>query len=599
MRIALILFPALLYAQGNEIQLCDLQSSTHCMTLRVPSTLAASYTMILPPANASGVLNNDGSGNLSWASTFVNPMTTLGDTMYGGSAGAVTVRVGDTSNTRKFLRELSVAGVANAPVWDTLQVGDIPAVFLPLAGGTMTGLERVSGGYGNGITISTGSNLDADNYPGSNQFSGNCSFAPTWSSGTTYSSGQIALYSGVTYTSAINGNLNNNPVATLGFDWLNNCTDDRSRIDGFGFEGDFFRVKGKGNAGLIGDYFDFTRFIVGGSNNSLPLHQWHILDSSGNENLLYDGTPGYTNARWNFTGGATFSSGNLLNGLLTTDLSLVHPSVVTMGSLVGVTAATNASVASFAPVAGSYVAFSSGNTGTGTILPLRIYVGSHNSIDVDTSGNSEILGNLKIDGTCTGCTSYWSLSSSLLSPSSSSYTLNLANGMLVNTTDDGSGYIAQFGNGIEQKSTSGNILSKGTTYNAIVANAGGISAHTGYYIDSTLVITSFKQWAGSIYTTATDYSSTRFLSTTYLSSSAQTLREYVQVSCTASPGIALYVYMDSSSPPTTEIIYVPLILGAGGFYYNTVTFDVIPGNYYRVFQSGSGSCGVISWKEFN
>ena len=55
-----------------------------------------------------------------------NPMTTLGDLIYGGTAGAGTRLVGDTSDARKFLRELSVGGVATAPAWDTLQAGDIP-----------------------------------------------------------------------------------------------------------------------------------------------------------------------------------------------------------------------------------------------------------------------------------------------------------------------------------------------------------------------------------------------------------------------------------------------------------------------------------------
>jgi hypothetical protein len=55
-----------------------------------------------------------------------NPMTTLGDLIYGGASGVPTRLVGDTSNTRKFLRELSVAGAATAEVWDTLVSSDIP-----------------------------------------------------------------------------------------------------------------------------------------------------------------------------------------------------------------------------------------------------------------------------------------------------------------------------------------------------------------------------------------------------------------------------------------------------------------------------------------
>ena len=53
-------------------------------------------------------------------------MTTLGDLIYGGASGTGTRLIGDTSNTRKFLRELSVSGVATAPTWDSLVGSDLP-----------------------------------------------------------------------------------------------------------------------------------------------------------------------------------------------------------------------------------------------------------------------------------------------------------------------------------------------------------------------------------------------------------------------------------------------------------------------------------------
>lgn len=83
-----------------------------------------------------------------------NPMTTLGDLIYGGTAGAGTRLAGDTSNTRKFLRELSAAGVAAAPVFDTLLAADVPSLdaakiatgVLPsTVGGTGNGFAKLSG----------------------------------------------------------------------------------------------------------------------------------------------------------------------------------------------------------------------------------------------------------------------------------------------------------------------------------------------------------------------------------------------------------------------------------------------------------------------
>jgi len=58
-------------------------------------------------------------------SALISPMTTLGDTMYGGSLGGIARLPGDTSNIRHFLRELSIAGVAQPPGWDTLQSADV------------------------------------------------------------------------------------------------------------------------------------------------------------------------------------------------------------------------------------------------------------------------------------------------------------------------------------------------------------------------------------------------------------------------------------------------------------------------------------------
>lgn len=72
-----------------------------------------------------------------------NPMTTLGDTIYGGSspAGTPTRLAGDTSNARKFLNSTASSGVATAPDWSfsrsysnktgsyTLAISDDSVVF--------------------------------------------------------------------------------------------------------------------------------------------------------------------------------------------------------------------------------------------------------------------------------------------------------------------------------------------------------------------------------------------------------------------------------------------------------------------------------------
>jgi hypothetical protein len=117
-------------------------------------TLAPSAPIVLSVSNdnpnqlslttggsAGAVTSVNGQTGAVTISALVNPMTTLGDTMYGGASGVVTRLPGDTSNIRKFLRELSSGGVAAAPAWDTLQASDIPALvqYALLAGATFTG----------------------------------------------------------------------------------------------------------------------------------------------------------------------------------------------------------------------------------------------------------------------------------------------------------------------------------------------------------------------------------------------------------------------------------------------------------------------------
>lgn len=79
-------------------------------------------------------------------SSLTNPMTTAGDTIYGGVSGTPSRLPGDTSNTRKFLRTLSSGGVAAPPAWDTVQAGDLPAATTSTPGavildGTATDIQ--------------------------------------------------------------------------------------------------------------------------------------------------------------------------------------------------------------------------------------------------------------------------------------------------------------------------------------------------------------------------------------------------------------------------------------------------------------------------
>ncbi len=95
-------------------------------------------------------INRGGTGQTTASTGFnaLSPMTTIGDIIYGGTAGTGTRLAGDTSNTRKFLRTQSTAGVANAPAWDTIQAADVPTLNQNTTGtaSNVTGTVAIANG---------------------------------------------------------------------------------------------------------------------------------------------------------------------------------------------------------------------------------------------------------------------------------------------------------------------------------------------------------------------------------------------------------------------------------------------------------------------
>jgi hypothetical protein len=54
-----------------------------------------------------------------------NPMTVLGDVIYGDTGGAAARLAGNTTTTRKFLRQVGSGAASAAPAWDTIAVSDV------------------------------------------------------------------------------------------------------------------------------------------------------------------------------------------------------------------------------------------------------------------------------------------------------------------------------------------------------------------------------------------------------------------------------------------------------------------------------------------
>lgn len=114
----------------------DTTNASNITSGTLPNTRLSSVPLTALATQAANTvdMNNTGSSATPTAVTTTNAFvaffetvaTTLGDLVYGGSSGTPTRLAGDTSNTRKFLREQSSSGTAAAPAWDTLVSGDIP-----------------------------------------------------------------------------------------------------------------------------------------------------------------------------------------------------------------------------------------------------------------------------------------------------------------------------------------------------------------------------------------------------------------------------------------------------------------------------------------
>src|SRR5579883_638126 len=88
-------------------------------------------------ASASIARANLGLGSFA---TLNNPLTTLGDLLYGGAAGAPARLAGSTSTVRTFLISQGTGTAAAAPFLGALQIGDIPPGY---AWGNLSGVPSL------------------------------------------------------------------------------------------------------------------------------------------------------------------------------------------------------------------------------------------------------------------------------------------------------------------------------------------------------------------------------------------------------------------------------------------------------------------------
>ncbi|MCX6106238.1 MAG: hypothetical protein NTY08_10455 [Proteobacteria bacterium] len=143
-------------------------------------SLATEVTGTLPIANG-------GTGATTATNAFnaLSPLTTAGDLIYGGTAGAGTRLGGNTTTTKQFLTGTGTGSAATAPTWGALSASDIPAHSAALI--TSGTLAVANGGTGastlaaNNVLLGNGTSAPLTVAPGT---SGNVltSNGSTWAS---------------------------------------------------------------------------------------------------------------------------------------------------------------------------------------------------------------------------------------------------------------------------------------------------------------------------------------------------------------------------------------------------------------------------------
>ena len=206
-------------------------------------------------ANASGVLQNNGSGVLSYVPALSNPMTTQGDLIYGGASGLATrLALGTTGYMLQ-------AG-ATTPSWfDLFGTSNNFSVnqnftLTPVPGGSLTSIAATFGGTTGSGTVRVGSS-GYMSYNSTGSFQGVC-FTTTDANGAFYF-GKTSFGAGTTNVS-IGGNL----ISVLSISTFNGI----ATIDHAGTNaGNSFKIRSKNTSGT---YLD--RLIIDAWATTVPIN---------------------------------------------------------------------------------------------------------------------------------------------------------------------------------------------------------------------------------------------------------------------------------------------------------------------------------------
>lgn len=140
--------------------------ATGTAPLVVASTTQVANLNAATAGNVTGTvaINHGGTGQTTASAAFdaLSPMTTLGDTIYGGTSGTGTRLAGNITSTKKFLTQTGSGAASAAPIWNTIASADLPSITLTgdvtggSSGGTIgTSVSAIAGTTVSGTTGST------------------------------------------------------------------------------------------------------------------------------------------------------------------------------------------------------------------------------------------------------------------------------------------------------------------------------------------------------------------------------------------------------------------------------------------------------------
>lgn len=142
-------------ASATKFQIGDGTTQIDIVSTSATQTLT-NKTIGVAQLSGQVSISNGGTGASTAATAFnaLSPMTTLGDVLYGGTAGAGTRLAGNTTTTRQFLTSVGNGSVSAAPTFSALAAADIPSLAASII--TSGILTAAVGGTGNGFTAFTG-----------------------------------------------------------------------------------------------------------------------------------------------------------------------------------------------------------------------------------------------------------------------------------------------------------------------------------------------------------------------------------------------------------------------------------------------------------